>query len=332
MKSKSFWIRLILSVSLIAFLFYTVDIQDAFTTLADTNPTYLIVALFIAVGDRILMAYKWNILLKANGIKISLLHVTNTYLITTFLGLFLPATVGGDALRAYAVAKGGHKTSDVVSSIIVERALGFIALFIFVLVSIVLTVFVFGQSFFSGIWNLFWIFVALLVVFSAAIYISLNEKILRRLTSLFQNQTIRNHKIFKKLGEVYQSYRTYQDNLSLLIVFLLLSLLENLFPLFWTYFLSLAFGIEVPLLYFFILIPIVLALVRLPISLDGIGLQEGAYVYFLSLIGVPKSGALLLGLASHILAIISVLPGGILYGFWGLHLREKVKGTFESSV
>ena len=210
--------------------------------------------------------------------------------------------------------------------------MGFIALFIFVLASIVLTVFVFGQSFFSGIWNLFWIFVALLVVFSAAIYLSLNENLLRRLTSLFQSQTIREHKIFIKLGEVYQSYRTYQGDLSLLLIFLLLSLAENLFPLFWTYFLSLAFGIEVPLLYFFILIPIVLALVRLPISLDGIGIQEGAYVYFLSLIGVPKSSALLLGLASHILAIISVLPGGILYGFWGLHLREKVKGTAESSL
>ena len=109
MKNKLFWIRLILSAGLIAFLFYTVDLQDAFTTLTITNPVYLIAALLIAFGDRILMAYKWNILLQARGINISLWHVTSTYLITTFLGLFLPATVGGDALRAYAVAKGGHE-------------------------------------------------------------------------------------------------------------------------------------------------------------------------------------------------------------------------------
>lgn len=323
MKSKSFWIRLLLSASLIAFLFYSVDFQDILTTLKQSRPVYLLAAFIIALGDRILMAYKWNILLREKAIRLSLPSVTGTYVITTFLGLFLPATVGGDALRVYAVAKGGHKASDIVSSIIVERALGFIALFIFVLASITLSIFVFGQNFFSGIWNLFWIFVILLLIFSAAIYLSLNEAMLRRLVSLFQNQKIREHTLFKKLGEVYQSYRTYQDNSGLLVIFLFLSLIENLFPLFWTYFLSLAFNIDVPLLYFFILIPIVLALVRLPISLDGIGIQEGAYVYFLSLIGIPQSEALLLGVASHVLAISSVLPGAILYGFSGLNIRDQ---------
>ena len=323
MKSKSFWIRLFLSVGLIAFLFYSTDIQDIFITLNQSEPVYLLIAVIIAIGDRILMAYKWNLLLAEKGIKISLGKVTSTYLITTFLGLFLPATVGGDALRVYAVSKSGYKTSDVVSSIVVERALGFIALFAFVLISIVLSIFVFGQNFFNGIWNLFWVFIVLLIIFSIAIYLSFNETILRRLLSISLVQKIRQHKLFDKLGEFYQSYRTYQGNIRLLVIFVFLSLLENLFPLFWTYYLSLAFNIEIPLLYFFILIPIVLTLVRLPISFDGIGIQEGAYVYFLSLISIPKPEALLLGIASHILAILSVLPGGVLYSFSGLRFQNK---------
>ncbi|MEJ2750775.1 MAG: lysylphosphatidylglycerol synthase transmembrane domain-containing protein [Anaerolineae bacterium] len=305
MKSKSFWIRLLLSIGLITFLFYSVDMQHTLSTLANSNPVYLLVALVIAIGDRILMAYKWNLLLREKEINLSLLN--------------------GDALRVYAVARGGHRASDVLSSIIVERALGFIALFLFVLTSITLSIFVFGQSFFSGIWNLFWIFVGLLVVFVGGIYLSLRETALRRLMSLLRNSKVREHKFYKKLGEVYYSYHSYHDNLPLLTAFLFLSLLENLFPLSWTYFLSLAFNIEVPLLYFFILIPIVLVLVRLPISLDGIGIQEGAYVYFLSLIGVPKSEALLLGLASHVLGIVSVLPGGVLYGFSGLNVRQPMR-------
>jgi uncharacterized protein (TIRG00374 family) len=265
-------------------------------------------------------------LLKAKGISLSLVSVTGTYLITTFLGLFLPATVGSDALRAYGIAKDGHRGSDVVSSIIVERALGFLALFIFVLASITLSIFVFGQSFFAGIWNLFWLFLVLFVALMAVILLSLNETILRRVVRLAEKWTanVREHKIVKKLEEVYRSYRSFQENKVEVGLFLLLSLAENLFPLFWTYFLSLAFNIEIPLLYFFILIPIVLVLVRLPISLDGFGIQEGAFVYFLALIGVVKSEALLLGLASHILAILSVLPGGVLYSFSGLSFYSNV--------
>lgn len=334
MKKNLFWIRVLLSSGLIIFLFYTVNMQDILSIAARSNPIYLLLALLIALGDRVLMAYKWNILLRAKCIRIPLLNITGTYLITTFLGLFLPATVGGDALRAYAVAKDGHKASDVVSSIIVERALGFIALFVFVLVSIVLSIFVFGQSFFTGIWNLFWLMLILLVGLSALIAISLNETFLHRLVLLLEKRqiNIRNTKIVNKLGEVYRSYRSYKDNMTQIGAFFVLSSVENLFPLLWTYSLSLAFGIEVPLLYFFILIPIVLVLVRLPISLDGIGIQEGAFVYFLTLIGVTRPEALLLGAASHIIAVLSVLPGGVLYMFSGLSFHGKVSEVDRKEI
>lgn len=339
MKKKHLWIRLLLSGGLITFLFYTIDLQETYAILARSNYSFLAIAFLVAIGDRILMAYKWNILLRAKEIRIPLLNVTGTYLISTFLGLFLPATVGGDALRAYAVSSEGHKPSDIVSSIIIERALGFIALFIFVLVSIVLSIFVFGQNFFAGIWNLFWLFTGLLVVASGLIAISLNDTILRHLIRALErrNIKIREHGLVKKLETVYGSYRSFQNHVAHLGAFLLLSFVENLFPLFWTYILSLAFNIEVPLLYFFILIPIVLVLVRLPISLDGIGIQEGAFVYFLALIGVMKSEALLLGVASHILAILSVLPGGLLYSFSGLSFRanaaeKRMEGPLNTSA
>ena len=334
LKNKSLWFRLLLSVGLISFLFYSVDLQETLAILRRANVVLLLAALLVACGDRILMAYKWNILLKAKGINLSLVSVTGTYLITTFLGLFLPATVGGDALRAYAIAKDGHKGSDVVSSIIIERALGFLALFIFMLTSIILSIFVFGQSFFAGIWQLFWLFLVLFVASVAMIVLSMNETVLRQLGRLFEKwpAKIREHKIVRKLEEVYRSYRSFQANKVEVGLFLLLSLVENLFPLFWTYFLSLAFHIEIPLLYFFILIPIVLVLVRLPISLDGFGIQEGAFVYFLALIGIMRPEALLLGLASHILAIFSVLPGGVLYGFSGLSFHGKIDQTGSNEI
>jgi hypothetical protein len=145
------------------------------------------------------------------------------------------------------------------------------------------------------------------------------------------------HKFAKKLNEIYDSYRDYQGNLLALGLFLGLSLIENLFPLFWTYFLALAFQIEIPLLYFFILIPIVLVLVRLPISLDGFGIQEGTFVYFLGLVGIMRPEALLLGLASHLLGIISVLPGGLLYSIRGLNFhvipsRHANESIFQNPV
>jgi glycosyltransferase 2 family protein len=334
MKNKSLWFRILLSGSLFAFLLYSLDFQNLISIFPRINYTHLFLAFIIAIGDRILMAYKWNLLLKAKGIRIPLVNITGVYLITTFLGLFLPATVGGDALRTYSVARDGHRASDVLSSIIIERVLGFLALFVFVLVSIVVSLIVFGESFFSGIWYLFWFFLILLVVSLIAIHISLNNSILRLLKSFFyrQNKIKHSNKVIMKLAEVYQSYKSFQHQMVVLFIFFFLSLIENLFPLFWTFSIALAFDINVPLLYFFILIPIVLVLVRIPISFDGIGIQEGAFVFFLSLIGVVKSEAFLLGLFSHLIGILSVVPGGLLYIYNGLSYKQKTSIRLEGEI
>jgi uncharacterized protein (TIRG00374 family) len=326
MNKKHLWLRLLLSGGLFLFLFYTIHPEDVIELLAQSNPTYLLIAFLIAIGDRLIMACKWNLLLRAKALYLPWKNAIGAYWISTFWGLFLPATVGGDALRAYAVSKDGYRTADVISSIVVERILGFLALFLFVLCSVLLSISVFGQNFLPGIWNLLWIFAALLLFSLVAIYVSLNPLILHWVQAGLARwrRDWENHKIVGKLNEIYLSYLSYQGKKGMLMLFVLLSLVENLFPLFWTYFLALAFQIQVPLLYFFILVPIVLVLVRLPISIDGVGLQEGAFVYFLALIGVAYSEALLLGVASHILAILSVLPGGVLYSLNGLSFRSNI--------
>lgn len=315
-------LRIVLSAGLIIFLFYTVDVQELIGITVDANVNYLLFALLIALADRVIMAYKWSILLHVKNIHIPLSRLTATYLTSSFLGLFLPATVGGDSVRAFAVVKTGRHAGDVVSSIIVERALGFLSLFVFMLVSILLAFFLFGHQFFDGMWSLFYFFLGLLAVSGLLIATSLNRPLLKILSRLrgvnhFWSR-IKQKRLVGAIKSVYDSYAGYRNNGRQLAQFFILSLTENLFPLLWTYVLSLAFDVHVPLLYFFIVVPIVLVLVRLPISVDGFGIQEGAYVFFLSLIGVARTEAFLIGLASHFLAIISILPGGILYALNGV--------------
>ena len=324
MKHLKLIVRLLLSIGLVALLFFSTDWRELFEIVRRGQPLFLAIAFVIGLGDRLLMAFKWNLLLRVKNIIISHFKATITYWISTFFGLFLPATIGGDAVRAFSVTRDGYDSKDVISSIVVERLLGFVALFTFVCVSIVLSLAVFGQSFFPGIWRLFWTFAVLLVVSTAVLIISLNQTIAGQISNLLNTYIprLQSNKFAQKIGRLYQSYLSYQDKKGALVTFYLLSILESMFPLFWTYFLARAFLIDVPLLFFFILIPIVLVLVRLPISIDGFGLQEGAFVYFLGLIGVPAEEALLLGLASHFLALLTVLPGGLLFIFSGMNKQK----------
>jgi uncharacterized protein (TIRG00374 family) len=325
MKDKFRVLRLLLSLGLVVALVLTTELKEALAIVAGSNRALLLLALVVALADRVLMAYKWGVLLQAKKIQIPLASLTSSYLISNFLGVFLPATVGGDALRAYAVSRDGHKFSDVVSSIIVERLLGFVALFLLALASVGIGLLTVGQNLLAEVRDLFWVFLLLLCAATVLILLSLNRGIAHGAQQWLRTLGINWSKsgLILKLAAVYQSYQSYRYSPKHLAAFLALTVLENLFPVLWTYLLALAFQLHIPVLYFFILVPIVLVLVRLPISLDGFGIQEGTFVFFLSLVGVAQSEALLLGLASHFVALASILPGGALYSQRGLKLKSR---------
>src|SRR5947199_10804077 len=46
------------------------------------------------------------------------------FFVSTFVGTFLPASIGGDAVRAYSVAKLNVPGGDAVASVFMDRMLG----------------------------------------------------------------------------------------------------------------------------------------------------------------------------------------------------------------
>src|SRR5687767_14097649 len=50
------------------------------------------------------------------------------FFISTFVGTFLPASVGGDAVRAYRLSKEGVVGVDAVASVLMDRLLGVVSI------------------------------------------------------------------------------------------------------------------------------------------------------------------------------------------------------------
>jgi uncharacterized membrane protein YbhN (UPF0104 family) len=71
--------------------------------------------------------------------------------------------------------------------------------------------------------------------------------------------------------------------------------------------------VSVETFYYFSFVPIIIFLIRLPLSFDGFGIHEGGYVYFLSLVKVDPSIAFSVGAINHLMFIIVLLPGCIFY-------------------
>lgn len=304
MKSRTkFLIQLLISIGLIVLLLNIIDLKKVVFLLKGLNIWFFLLLLILITLDRFFMAYKWHLLLKAKELDISYLDSVRVYYLSTFASFFLPTTVGADIFRVYKLHVEKKEGANILSSVIVERMLGFIASALVAVFGVALLIFLLRLE----VWALLWYAVIFLVFFSL-IFIS----------SFFIHPAparrgwIHKFFIFEKIAGFYKNYREYKDKRGLLYIFVILSSVEQLAPVLGNYLAAFALGLNIPFMYFLAVIPIVQLLNRIPISLNGIGINEGLLVYFFSILNLDKADGFSIGLVGQIGVLVSVLPA-ILY-------------------
>ena len=309
-------VQFLIGAILIAILTYWIDIEQVRTSFKQANIYYLFFALLLTIANRIFMPVKWRSLLNAKGINLPLFYIIKIYFISSFLGIFLPPTVGADSTRAYYIHKKGYSLSDTVSSIVVERILGLIALFLVGFVGCIILI-----NYFSVLTFDFEKFLLLVITLGIIVifgfFLSINETF-GHLVKHFLNR-LKGPKIVGKIAKLienfYDSYLEYREKKLILFIFFILTCIEVLLPIIRSYIIATALNADVSFLYFLSFVPIILLLIRLPISFDGFGIQEGGFVYFLSIVGISTAVGFNIGIINHIIFLTALLPGGIFYIF-----------------
>jgi len=305
-RRLNFIIQLAVSIGLIILLLRLINISDMFSLLKNVNLYYFILLLVLISFDRIFMAYKWHLLLKIKDMSISVFSAIKTYYIGTFIGIFLPTTVGGDIVRVLKLRSEKRRGTDALSSVILERILGFIASAILAPIAALFLI-----SFLKlNVWRFLWIAGAFLFLFTILMLISFSEVIVQKID---KNERLSKNLLFSKFKKLYLSYAEYKNHKGLLSLFLALSILEQLAAVIGTYLACRALNLSIPFIYFLLIIPLVQLISRIPISFEGLGVNEGLLVYFFSLLGLSKTGAFTIGLLGHIAIIIATLPALFFY-------------------
>ena len=306
MKSrlKTYFLRLLISLLLISFLFRFVNQKELTHLLNNLYWPYLLGYFALNFLDRLIMAYKWKILLDAKEIPCSWANLIRVYFKGTFLGNLLPTSLGGDAVRAYELSKNSKTGVDVISSIIMERFLGFLSSAVMALMVIPL-LFFFVPDFPGILFGLLGIFLSAGVFFLVLLMRGGGPAALTNLLARFPWAA--------KVGQISSSFILYRTQPKALGKFFLWSFGEQLLPILTMYFLILALGLPLPFYYLVPIIPLTQFFARIPISLSGFGIQEGLFITFFSFLGISTTMAFSLGFASNVGNILIGLPGAYFY-------------------
>jgi len=303
-------VRFFISAALILLLLGRIEVKEAAEDLAAMNPKYLLAALAVIALHRISTVYKWNLLLRAKGFSLSLVTLAWIWLINNFAGLFLPTTVGEDVARTLSLNRVVSNPAEAVSSVVVDRAIGLMTLLIVASASALLTSDeILQDSLTTSILAL----TLTVLVGLAALRVPAMTSTLKYILDVLPGR-----KTSPQFSNFLRSIKNYADHRQTIIVVVIISFFVQCFRILTVYFASLALGIEAHLYTYFLFVPLIIIVTMLPISIGGIGVREGAYIYFFSFVGVPAHSAFVLSLLSYAMTLFAAIPGGILYAVVGL--------------
>jgi uncharacterized protein (TIRG00374 family) len=303
-------LRIGLSLVLLALVLQQVGWEQTWQSLQGAQLPYLAAALGLALAGMVVRAYRWKILLDALGLETSLSRLTVLYFIGMFFNNFLPTGFGGDVVRVYELAKHSVKPAEAVGTVLVDRATGLLVLFLMALLALPFSYRLVGPEVAAAI-------VILSVLGWGGAVLTLKRDWLERWGLLRLVAKIR------RLEKVYES--VYACGPKAAAGALLASLVYNVLLIAINYWIALSLGVRVSVWYFLAFVPIISFLLVLPISLSGLGLREGGYVYLFSQAGVSAPLALTMSLIVYAINIVTGSIGGVLYAIEGVRgLRAEV--------
>ena len=295
--------RLIITAAILAYLLRSIDLGAAVHAMLRVDPWWFAFTLLLVAIDRVVMAIRWLLLLRAAGVDIRAASALRIFLTSSFVGSFLPAGVGADAARAYEVASRTSRGSQAVASVGIDRVLGLVAIAILGIAGLAgwaqhvepqLRVRLMAAAALGGAATLaiFWV-----------------DKLARACLPARWHGTRWGWRVLR-LGDAIGAYRQHPK---VLLQVTALSIAVQLVRVFQGYGLGRGLGIQVDLAYYLVFMPVAMLVLLLPVSISGFGLPQAAIVWLLRPVGVPDAESLALSTLLIAIGIIGNLPGALLY-------------------
>ena len=302
--------KICVSFFLIIYILQKIDILKLLLTIKSADIHLLIIAFSLHGINKILRTYKWRIILAVQEIYVPFKTLLTFTFTSSFLNVFLPTAYGGDVIRIYDVSKYSNKKLESVTSILVDRGSGTLVLFLIAAFALL-----FGYNLIQDIKIvLFIIGVLLLILIFIIIIFNEKIKIITKIITLVDRKDI--------LKNMYNTFHIYRYHKRKSIEILALSLLAQVIAILYYPLIAYSFGLNVPLVYFLIVIPIITIILVLPISISGIGVREGAFIFFFKNVGVLPHEAVSIALLAFGFSIIWSLIGGVVYA-----MRDQKNAT-----
>lgn len=295
-------LRLAVGVALLAVVFDHAGGREIVARLRSIDPALFLAAFALLLLGEYFHALRWRwLLVVAVPTAPRVAHLFSLVMVGTFFNFLMPSTVGGDVVRAEMLRNDVGGRTHAYFSILVGRVLGLSAI-------VAIAALAMGGSYLiTGWWDgqIVAVTACIAVPFAALCVWVLRGSLPPRWTSWLP-QRVRD--AIARGREALGAYAAFPAVLWGVFGFAMLANVISTVGVVWV--LAISLGIEVPLYFHFVAVPLIVLVTLIPISFNGIGLREGAFAYVYAKAAVGTGAAVSLSLSfTAILALCSLLGG-----------------------
>jgi len=306
-KTLSFLLKLAVSTALLVFFFLAKKISFAAIgrELAGAAWGWLAVAFALNAIGLLASAYRWRILARALGDEIPIGFLVRSYLVGTFFNNFLPTRFGGDVVRIWDGSKYSRSLVRSSAVVLVDRATGLIVLFLFALAASLFRLDMAREI--PVVWAALLVGAAGLLAV-ALFFLPAAGRLIERLPARGFLHSARSKVL--DLRATILAYRKAPADFARASAW---AVVLQLNVVLYYFLIGRALRLSIPLLDYFIVIPIVLLVQVIPISVNGWGIREASYIAIFAFYGIGPAAAVSFSLVEVAFGLIVGLAGGAIY-------------------
>ena len=287
--------RSILSLLILVALLYIVGINELVSTVLAVRVEYVLLLVLLSAVMIWASCLKWQLFVAQSGAQVSILLLMKLYTIGYFFNSFMPSYVGGDIARSLQLSSYIQSKRIAFISTFLERFTGLLAMSLLGCFFVSL-----GTAATDGIE---YVIVCVGVISTSGALVCFSSPIadlsLKWIKAALEFLVPHPWKtrLVSLCEKFFDSMAFARSNPLLFLRALLYSFLFHCLAVLNTYLAARAIGWQEPdILRIFVVLPLILLVGMIPLTPNGIGLQEGAFMFFLERIGASTAEALSVGL------------------------------------
>jgi uncharacterized protein (TIRG00374 family) len=294
------------SVALLWVLFSRVDVARLWSVARHASALWLIAALALYLAMVLTSAWRWGLLLEAQGLHFSFGTLTSSFLVATFFNNFLPSNIGGDVIRIADTAPAAGSKTLATTVVLIDRGLGLLGLILMAAIGATA-----GPRFgASGVGpGMLWAaFVGGATIATLALVFP--EALTRLLQPL---RLLHAEWVDERLARLTSALLRFRETPTALSgCFAGAVAVQTILVLFYLA-IAQSMGIPIGFTALAVIVPITFIVQMLPVSMNGFGVREATFGFYFTRLGLPLESALLVSFVGAALIILFSLSGGVVY-------------------